>query len=150
MFLEKIEICAFPKSEEASIKSWMFLVTSGSSVSITMLDVLVIDKTVIKILNDAESFCFASLSQEEAPKIAIDSALSILISFKAFLLEASPCLTNNLRCFLDVPVSRNRLSISSWISSLFLLDKITIVLLPCMNDNSLTRLAPTADHSRIT
>ena len=113
MFLEKIEICACPKSVEASIKSWIFFVTSGSSVSITILLVFVIDKTVIKILNEAESFCFDSFSQEDAPKIAIDSALSILISFKAFLLAASPCLTNSFKCFLEVPVSRNRLSISS-------------------------------------
>ena len=71
------------------------------------------DKDIIKILNDVESFCLEELSQEEAPKIAIAAALSILISFKAFLLQGLPCFTNIFRCFLLVPVSRNKLSISS-------------------------------------
>ena len=78
------------------------------------------------------------------------SALSILISLSAFLEEGLPFFTNILRCFFSVPVSKKRSSISSWISSLFLLERITIVLLPLMKESSLTKLGPTADHSKMT
>ena len=128
----------------------MFLVTSWSSVSMTILAFLVKEITLINILKDIESFCSLALSQEEAPKIAIDSALSILISLSAFRLEGLPFLTNTFKCFFAVPVSKNKSSISSWISSLFLFERITIVLLPLIKESSLTRLGPTADHSKMT
>ena len=150
VFLEKMEILAFLSSLEACIKSWMFLVTSWSSVSITILAFLVKEITLINILKDMESFCSEALSQEEAPKIAMDSALSILISFKAFLEEGLPFLTKIFKRFFSVPVSKKRSSISSWISSLFLFERITIVLLPLMKESSLTRFGPTADHSKMT
>ena len=79
----------------------------------TILAFLVIDITVIKILNEVESVCLDPLNQDEAPKTAIASALSMLISFKAFLEYGLPSLTNIFKCFLLVPVSKNRLSISS-------------------------------------
>ena len=128
----------------------MFLVTSWSSVSMTILAFFVKEITLINILKDMESFCSLALSQEEAPKIAIDSALSILISLSAFRLEGLPFLTNIFKCFFSVPVSKNKSSISSWISSLFLFERITIVLLPLINESSLTRFGPTADHSKMT
>ena len=63
---------------------------------------------------------------------------------------AATVLTNIFKCFLLVPVSKNKSSISSWISLLSRLERITTVLLPLIKDNSLTKFGPTADHSRIT